>query len=116
MGLGDGRGDDAFRFPPALLADQDGAGGAVDGDSRGRLAGGGSGREASTVEMLKRPIKRALATRRTRGAILRAVRIFERHFSPYSLLTFLYRTVIALHFFAGVREGFQIYSANEARE
>ena len=76
----------------------------------------GSGREASTVEMLKRPIKRALATRRTRGAILRAVRIFERHFSPYSLLTFLYRTVIALHFFAGVREGFQIYSANEARE
>ena len=76
----------------------------------------GGGREASTLEILKRPIKRALATRPTREAMLRAVRIFERQFSPYSLLAFLYRTVIALHFFAGVREGFQIYSANEARE
>ncbi len=72
-----------------------------------------SSRSDSIGLILKKGIKRPLATRWPRACLLKIIRLAEKIMPQYSLLRPLYGVSHGLHFFAGVRTGLRRYSGNE---
>ncbi|HEV3165919.1 MAG TPA: glycosyltransferase family 2 protein [Isosphaeraceae bacterium] len=67
-------------------------------------------RRDTLVLICKKAVKRLLAMRRPRSVLLRVTQHIERLTPRAQLCAPFYRAVLGLHFFAGVREGLEVFS------
>ncbi len=65
--------------------------------------------DSSALTRLKKAFKAMMSAKVLRNTLLSIVRITERLAPRYLLLAPLYKTIIGLHFFAGVRDGLRTY-------